>query len=108
MITIRFKNLKQSEFIKRSIEAAFSHLLKEYSYPNPIISITVEMQNSPLKAGKDHFAVCSRLLTPEGKTLFVRKTAENIFDAISANAKILNERICKQKEKRITQRRLSL
>lgn len=108
MITIRFKNLKQSEFIKRSIETAFSQFLLEYDVPSPIISVTVEMQNSPLKAGKDHFVVCSRLLPRKGAPLFVKKTGENIFDTISANAKILSERISKQKGKKISQRRLSL
>ncbi|MBY0383582.1 HPF/RaiA family ribosome-associated protein [bacterium] len=108
MITIRFKNLKQSEFIKRSIENAFSSLNEDTDLPSPIVSVTVEMQNSPLKAGKDHFVVCSRLWTPEGKALFVKKSGENIFDAISECARTLTERISKQKNKRISQRRLSL
>ncbi len=105
MITVHFKNLRRSEFIEMNAKRAFSPLLESSHMYDAILTVTVEMQNSPLKAGKDHFVVSGRLLKSKKRTLFVSKSGENVFEVIQASARVMEERLRKQKKKVSTSRR---
>lgn len=105
MIVVHFKNLRRSEFIEMNVKRAFASLLDFSQTKGSVLAITVEMQNSPLKAGKDHFVVKCRLLDSQSKSLFVNKSGENVFEVIHTAAHVLQERLRKQKKKESTSRR---
>jgi len=84
MIKIKFKKLRKSEAIINTINERIEHLIEKF--PNLLkskISITVEMENSPIQAGPDLFKL--KLLVSGGKydAVTIEKCDPNLYAALA-------------------------
>lgn len=84
MITVIFKNLDKSELAREAaVERVESLIAKFPDLNSSKLRVTLEMHNSPLQPGPDHFTV--KLLATSGryKGVQLEKSATNLYVALA-------------------------
>jgi ribosome-associated translation inhibitor RaiA len=84
MIQISFKNLKKSEFVRSSVNNRLNTLIEKFDdLQDSRILVTLEMENSPLKAGPDLFKVKVYIQSGRFKGLTLVKSDPNLYVALA-------------------------
>lgn len=84
MINIKFKNLDQSEMAREAVTERINAIVEKFpDLQNSKIDVTLEMQNSPFKAGPDAFVVKVFVNTGRYKGIAVSKTNTNLYVALA-------------------------
>lgn len=84
MIQVKFKNLDKSEIIREAVTERVKPLIEKFeSLSESKITITLEMENSPLKPGPDLFSV--KLFISGGKfnKETIKKSDPNLYVALA-------------------------
>ena len=84
MIFIKFKNLEKSELAKEITIERINTLVDKFDdLQNSKISVTLEMENSPLKRGADMFGVKLFISTGKYKGISVKKSSTSLYKALA-------------------------
>ena len=84
MIQVVFKNLEKSELAKEIATARVMTLVEKFpDLAGNRLRITLELENSPLKAGLDSFTVKVHIASGRYRDLSVAKSATNLYAALS-------------------------
>ncbi|MBY0553824.1 HPF/RaiA family ribosome-associated protein [bacterium] len=84
MIKIKFKNLDQSEMAREAVTERINVIIEKFpDLQNSKIDVTLEMENSPFKAGPDAFLVKVFVHTGRYKGITVSKTNPNLYVALA-------------------------
>ncbi len=84
MVKIIFKNMESSQLARGELEDRVLYLIKKYpQLKSHQITLTVEMENSPLQAGPDLFSVSSIISGPSIKRLKMKKSSHNFYLAVA-------------------------
>lgn len=84
MIQVKFKNLDKSEMARESVTERVEALVEKFdSLSESKITVTLEMENSPLKPGPDLFSV--KLFVSGGKfnKTTIKKSDPNLYVALA-------------------------
>ncbi len=84
MILIKFKNLEKSELARQAVQERIEALVEKFSdLRESKIQVTLEMENSPTKAGPDLFKV--KLYVSRGRYngVTVEKSQSNLYVALA-------------------------
>ncbi len=84
MIEVKFKNLEKSEIIKTNVEDRMELLIEKFpDLTESKIQVTLEMENSPIKAGPDLFKV--KLFVKKGRYngIAINKQNANLYIALA-------------------------
>lgn len=84
MISIKFKNLDQSEIAREAVTERINTIVEKFpDLQNSKIDVNLEMQNSPFKAGPDAFLVKVFVHTGRYKGITVSKKNPNLYVALA-------------------------
>ncbi len=84
MIEIRFKNLKKSEIIREAVQSRLDGLTDKFEdLKRSRISVTIEMENSPVQAGPDLFNISFGISTGRYKGIRLKKSDANLYVALA-------------------------
>jgi len=84
MIEIKFKNLMKSEMARQAVLDRVQPLCEKFSDLNHCkIHVTLEMENSPLQAGPDHFKVKIHIIQGRYDGIIVEKSDANLYVALA-------------------------
>lgn len=84
MFKIVFKNMKSSTLISANLHNRLGPVLEKYPYlKRHRVTVTIEMENSPLKAGPDFYSISVMLTGKIFKDLRMKKSSDNIYLAVS-------------------------
>jgi ribosome-associated translation inhibitor RaiA len=84
MIQIKFKNLDKSEMARQAVQDRIEILIEKFpDLEQSKILITLEMENSPLKAGPDLFKVKLHIARGRYDGITVEKTEPSLYVALA-------------------------
>lgn len=84
MIHVKFKNLEKSQLAREIVKEKAQVLLDKYpDLSLSRIQVTLEMENSQLKAGPDLFKVKLQIMRGLYSGIFVEKKDSNLYQALS-------------------------
>ncbi|MBC7691126.1 MAG: HPF/RaiA family ribosome-associated protein [Methylotenera sp.] len=94
MILVKFKSLKESQIAKNAvIERVEALELKFPDLTESRITVTLEMENSPLKAGPDLFTVKLHVVRGRYDGITVTKADQNLYVALAEVVEHMLERL---------------
>lgn len=106
MVKVIFKNLNKSEFVLDSVKEKIGRVLEKFpELENASATISIEMENSPIHAGKDDFRVKLIMLSRGLKPIIIQKDSPNVYQAASLLADRLMDLLARHVEKRRDTRR---
>ena len=106
MVKVIFKNLEKSEMVSEIVQDKISHVLEKFpELTNVNATISVEMENSPVHAGKDDFRVKLVMTNSRLRPVVIQKAGTNLYQAAAILADRLFEVLHRSLEKRRDQRR---
>ncbi len=84
MIQVKFKNLDKSEMAREAVQEKIEVLVEKFpDLEKSKILITLEMENSPLKAGPDLFKVKLHIARGRYDGITVEKTKPSLYIALA-------------------------
>jgi ribosome-associated translation inhibitor RaiA len=84
MIKVIFKNLEKSEFALETAEERVGAVVDKFpDLRKSRISVTMEMENSPLQAGRDLFTVKIHISGGRYQGIRIQKSAPNLYAALA-------------------------
>lgn len=84
MIQIKFKNLEKSEMAREAVQERFEVFVHKFpDLRNSKILVTLEMENSPVKAGPDLFKVKVHISTGRYRGTTIEKDHPNLYVALA-------------------------
>ena len=84
MIQIKFKNLDKSEMAREAVQERIEVLVEKFpDLEKSKVLITLEMENSPLKAGPDLFKVKLHIARGRYDGITVEKTEPSLYVALA-------------------------
>jgi ribosome-associated translation inhibitor RaiA len=84
MFKIVFKNMKSSTLISANLHNRLGPVLEKYPYlKRHRVTVTIEMENSPLHAGPDFYSISVMLTGKTFKDLRMKKSSDNIYLVVS-------------------------
>lgn len=84
MIQIKFKNLEKSDLAQDATQERIESLIEKFPDLNKSkIQVTLEMENSPLQAGPDHFKVKLHVFRGRYDGIIVEKSDPNLYVALA-------------------------
>jgi ribosome-associated translation inhibitor RaiA len=84
MIQVKFKNLKKSEILNEAVTSRIAGLVEKFEdLKESRITVTLEMENSPLQAGPDLFNVKLHIGNGRFKGITVTKSNLNVYKAVA-------------------------
>lgn len=102
MLQIVFKNMETSQLAKDVVQERISPIIEKFpSLEGHRITLTLEMENSPLQAGPDLFTVSSVVFGKTYKGLKIKKSSGNFFHATAELANSLNELLSQESDRLI-------
>ncbi len=106
MIQVKFKNLESSDLI-RAIAAERIHAVisKFPQLANTMVTVTLEMENSPAQPGADLFSVKVHFRERRHKSLTIKKSSIELHSALAEVADHLLEAIHRFEERDRSKRR---
>ena len=85
MIQIKFKNLEKSEMAREAVEERIETLIQKFpDLSASKIQITLEMENSPSKAGPDLFRVKLHVARGKYDGITIDKSDSSLYVALAA------------------------
>jgi len=113
MIQIKFKNLERSQLAVEIVNERFESLVEKFPKLNSSkITITLEMENSPLQAGPDHFQVKVHISNGVYSGITLAKSHSNLYlalaDLVDHMLEVLNRFTDKKRVLRISKTRKAL
>ncbi len=109
MIQVYFKNLKKSNLTKSIVIERISTIISKYpKIMNGKVLVTLEMENSPVKAGPDLFSVKIQIRNRMIKELILKKSASNLYIALAELVDHLPDQLARELEKSRSIQRSSL
>jgi len=106
MIQVKFKNLQSSDLI-RAIAAERIHCVvsKFPQLQDKVVTVTLEMENSPAQPGPDLFSVKVHFRDRRHKSLTIKKSSTELHSALAEVADHLLESIHRFEERDRSRRR---
>jgi ribosome-associated translation inhibitor RaiA len=84
MIQIKFKNLDKSEMAREAVQDRIECLTEKFpDLRKSKLQVTLEMENSPLQAGPDHFRVKLHVSSGRYDGITVEKSNSNLYIALA-------------------------
>lgn len=84
MIQIKFKNLEKSELAKEAVAERVEALVNKFEdLEESLITVTLEMENSPIQAGPDVFNVKLHVTRGRFDGTTVTKSNSNLYVALA-------------------------
>lgn len=84
MIEVKFKNLEKSELAKDVVNERLETLIAKFEdLETSKISVTLEMENSPIQAGPDVFKVKIHISNGRYRGTTVTKSDANLYKALA-------------------------
>jgi hypothetical protein len=84
MIHLKFKNLKKSEFIKKSVIDKLTSMVTNFQdLKTSSMTLTLEVQHSPSQLQHDLFSVKAFVKEGKDKSITLTKTRNNVYVALS-------------------------
>lgn len=84
MVQVKFKNLEKSELAKDAVIERVENLIEKFPDLNQSrIQVTLEMENSPTKAGPDLFKVKLQILRGRYDGIRVEKANANLYVSLA-------------------------
>lgn len=106
MIRVQFKGLKQSQFTRDAVVSRVKAIVDRFpGLRNSPIQLTVEMENSPRKAGVDAFKVRLFIRGGRYRGLTLAKTASSLHLALAELVEPLLEALNRFGDRRRVRRR---
>ncbi len=94
MIQVIFKNLERSEIARDAALERMGNLVEKFpDLRTSRIQLTLEMQNSPVQAGPDSFAVRIQVMQGRYRGVRIAKSASNLYIALADLSDHLLERL---------------
>lgn len=92
MLKIVFKNLNPSQITREIVQEKIEPVLKRYPLLlDHEVTLTLEMENSPFKAGRDFYTVSTMVKGKTFKNLRIKKSSDNFYIATADLVDRLNE-----------------
>ena len=89
---IKFKNLEKSEIAREAVRSRMDPLIEKFEdLKGCRILVTLEMENSPLQAGPDHFKVKVHIANGRYRDITVEKEETNLYVALAEVAEHMLE-----------------
>ena len=108
MVKVIFKNLEKSDMVSEIVQEKVSHVLAKFpELEGATATVSVEMENSPIHAGKDDFRVKLVVTNRRFKPLVLQKEGPNLYQAAAILSDRLFEVLHRSLEKKRDQRRHS-
>ncbi len=93
MLQIVFKNMDRSELATEAVSDRLMAVVDKFpDLQNCLISITLDMQNSPIQAGPDLFSVAVHVKSGRYRGVRLTKSASNLYIALAYTADHLLEK----------------
>ncbi len=109
MIEVKFKNLERSELAKDAVTERFTNLTEKFAdLKKSRLSVTIEMENSPIQAGPDLFSL--KLFVSGGKydRVTVTKADSNMYKALADLIDYMLEKLNRTTDKkRVKERKIA-
>ena len=84
MIHVKFKNLEKSESAQLAVEVRVNPLVEKFpDLSKSKIEVTLEMENSPVKAGADRFKVKLRVARGRYDGIIIEKSDASLYVALA-------------------------
>ncbi len=84
MIQIKFKNLEKSEIARDTVRQRVEALVEKFDdLKESRIIVTLEMENSPVQAGRDVFSVKFHVSNGRFRGIVVTKSDSNLYKALA-------------------------
>jgi ribosome-associated translation inhibitor RaiA len=81
---IVFKNLKNSDLVSRAVKDRFAPLLDKFpQLQSHRLTVTLEMENSPVKPGRDSFSAKVLVDGRKFHSLNLRRRSNNLYAALA-------------------------
>lgn len=94
MINIVFKNLEKSELARDVVADRLDAIVEKFpDLQKSRINVTLEMQNSPVRAGPDLFVVRAQINSGRYRGLRVEKSAQSLYVALADVVEHMLERL---------------
>ena len=101
MIQIKFKNLDKSELAQEAVRERVQLLVEKFDdLKGCRITVTLEMENSPVKAGPDLFNVKLHVLNGRYSGVTVSKSDSNMYVALASLMDHMLERLNRTGDKK--------
>ncbi|MBP9707836.1 MAG: HPF/RaiA family ribosome-associated protein [Oligoflexales bacterium] len=101
MIQIKFKNLEKSELAREAVFERVGALVEKFADLNESrITITLEMENSPLQAGPDLFKIKLRVTGGRFDGITITKSDSSLYKALAHLADHMLEKLNRSGDKR--------
>jgi ribosome-associated translation inhibitor RaiA len=106
MIQVKFKNLEKSEMAMDAVNERLEPFVEKFEdLKESRITVTLEMQNSPIQAGPDLFTVQLHISQGRFKGTTVKKSNSNLYKALADVSDHLLEKLNRLGDKeRVKQR----
>lgn len=84
MIQVRFKNLERSELVTNAVHEKVTALVNKFDdLEDCKITVTLEMENSPIQAGPDLFTTKLHVENGRYRNVTVTKSHSNLYVALA-------------------------
>jgi len=94
MIQIIFKNLEKSEMAREAVTERIEGMINKFPFLNESqISVTLEMENSPFKAGPDLFKVKVQVKGGRYRGIRIMKSSHNLYVALAEVVDLMLENL---------------
>jgi ribosome-associated translation inhibitor RaiA len=94
MIKIRFKNLERSDIAREIARERIETIIDKFpDLRSSAVTVTLEMQNSPLQAGPDIFSVKFQVSGGRYRGAIVKKSAGSLYEALAEVVEHLLEKL---------------
>lgn len=94
MLLIVFKGLDRSEFLKQLCQEKMDQVIERFpKLKHSKVTITLTMENSPFKAGKDYFSAKFHCQSGKYRNVLLKKNGENLIFAFTDLLDHLLERL---------------
>lgn len=94
MIQVKFKNLERSEIVREAVRGRFASLCEKFpDLSQAKIQVTLEMENSPIQAGRDFFKVKAHLIRGRYDGITLEKSDSNLYVALAELAHHMLEKL---------------
>lgn len=94
MIQIKFKNLEKSEMAREAVQERIETLVVKFpDLDDSKIQVTLEMENSPLKAGPDLFKVKLHVARGRYDGITVEKADSSMYVALAEVIDLMLEKL---------------
>lgn len=106
MIHVKFKNLQSSDLIRSFAAERISTVVSKFpQLADKTITVTLEMENSPVQPGADLFSVKVHFRERRHKSLTIKKSSIDIYSALAEVTDHLLEAIHRFEERDRSKRR---